>query len=153
VKTSAVLGRISPVASSQQLQQGQMEGCSVRHARLRMRRRHTSHALATAVRCLLNIFRRRSRLSRRKILHRSKDWRVLQNNLQREPNGRIPKADQIAWPVVHLNYVFRELDRYFGYPICRYSTLPAAFVTQAGIKQHNRLTTNLGRAFDAICDC
>ena len=94
---SAVSGRISPVASSQQLQQGRMEGCNVRHARLRIRRRHTSHALATAARCLLHTFRKRSRLSRRKILHRSKDWRVLQNNLRWEQNGRIPKADRIAW--------------------------------------------------------
>jgi len=56
-------------------------------------------------------------------------------------------------PVVHLNYVFRKLARYFGYPICRYSILPAAFVTQAGIKEHNPLTTNFGRAFDVSCDC
>ena len=75
-----------------------MEGCNVRHARLRIRRRHPSHALATAARCRLNTFRRRSRLSTRKILHRSKGWRVLQNNLRWQQNGRIPKADLIAWP-------------------------------------------------------
>jgi len=74
-----------------------MEGCNVRHARLSIRRRRTSHLLATAARCPLNIFRRGSHLSTRKIHFRLGDCSPHQNNLSRHQNGRIPKADRIAW--------------------------------------------------------